>query len=578
MRSALALVFMLGSANAEADSTPIGGVHPNIVGGNPVTPYEHNWVLQLIATKQGRTYLCGASLIGAEWPLTAAHCTYGIQASNMKVHVHRHRTNGGDGHECAETLNVDKKFEYDEYDDRKLENDVALLRLSQPVRCADSITMPSLDDGSSSGAGTTVTVAGWGTTSEGGSSPKVLHSVDLKLLTNAQCEAYGYRGDLISSSICAIGDLKGGEDSCQGDSGGPLFVQQGGVDIIVGIVSWGRGCAQKRIAGVYARVSSFQAWIKKTSNVATGNAPPSAPSPPMPPPAPSPPMPPPAPTVSCECSSTSTGCLSGGQDVSDRCGCSTHGTEFEPFCYVVEPTRCPSAVASSAISGAAWVDCIKTDSPFSPPAPPPSPMVRSDVRVTRGQFPTDVSWVLKCDGLSDPIAGGARYFKTHKVPPGECELSMRDAFGDGWQGATWTAPGWTDQTFTCRGYRQTVTFTVASQPPPSPSPPPPLPLLCADTATNCIPKKCKNYNQAKKKKCKKTCGLCGPLPPPPPPVSAPPPDVNCPGLADKNKCKIKVATCNKNTNKMKQCKKKCKKDRKKKKLCQKNCCELGFPV
>ena len=248
--------------------------------------------------------------------------------------------------------------------------------MPQPVRCADSITMPSLDDGSSSGAGTTVTVAGWGTTSEGGSSPNVLHSVDLKLLTNAQCEAYGYRGDLISSSICAIGDLKGGEDSCQGDSGGPLFVQQaraltrpphvhaptpssrqglrgssppalphaicitrstlthrslidpsprlcceqGGVDIIVGIVSWGRGCAQKRIAGVYARVSSFQAWIKKISNVATANAPPSAPSPPMPPPALSP--------------------------------------------------------------------------PFSPPAPPPSPMVRSDVRVTRGQFPTDVSWVL----------------------------------------------------------------------------------------------------------------------------------------------------------------------------------------
>lgn len=86
--------------------------------------------------------------------------------------------------------------------------------------------MPSLDDGSSSGAGTTVTVAGWGTTSHRGSSPKVLHSVDLKLLTNAQCEAYGYAGDLFPSSICAIGDLKGGEDSCQGDSGGPLFVQQ----------------------------------------------------------------------------------------------------------------------------------------------------------------------------------------------------------------------------------------------------------------------------------------------------------------------------------------------------------------
>ena len=33
MRSALALVFMLASANAEAASKPIGDVHPNIVGG-----------------------------------------------------------------------------------------------------------------------------------------------------------------------------------------------------------------------------------------------------------------------------------------------------------------------------------------------------------------------------------------------------------------------------------------------------------------------------------------------------------------------------------------------------------------
>ena len=90
--------------------------------------------------------------------------------------------------------------------------------------------MPSLDDGSYSGADTTVTVAGWGNTIEDGSSPDVMHSVDLTLLTNAQCETshitHGYAGDLVDSMICAIGDLEGGEDSCQGDSGGPLFVQQ----------------------------------------------------------------------------------------------------------------------------------------------------------------------------------------------------------------------------------------------------------------------------------------------------------------------------------------------------------------
>ena len=111
--------------------------------------------------------------------------------------------------------------------------------------------------------------------------------------------------------------------------------------------------------------------------------------------------------------------------------------------------------------------------------------------------------------------------------------------------------------------------------PPSPSPPPPSPPACVDTA-----KKCKNKHCKKKKKesCKKTCGLCEPLPP-----SAPPspslPEVNCGGLSDDEACEIKIKKCEKNPPKsMNKCKKKCKKDGKKKTppLCQKACCKLGF--
>ena len=206
--------------------------------------------------------------------MIAAHCTKDMSVSKMKVFVYRHAIDGGaDEHKCAETLKVDEKFEHPDYDERA-DNDIALLRLSrvhpppppaknrrrlpletvrlrpppdppsprahddvsclarlcllpQPVGCAGSITMPLLDDGSYSGADTTATVAGWGDTSEDGSLPDVLLSVDLKLLTNAKCgKSYGYEGRLTDSMICAIGDLKGGEDACQGDSGGPLFVQQ----------------------------------------------------------------------------------------------------------------------------------------------------------------------------------------------------------------------------------------------------------------------------------------------------------------------------------------------------------------
>ena len=95
--------------------------------GDPVTPFEHNWILQF----NPNNILCGASLIDAEWAVTAAHCTEGIDASNMKVHVYRHRIRGGDGHECSETLNIDKKFEHHAFDSARLWNDIALLRLSQ---------------------------------------------------------------------------------------------------------------------------------------------------------------------------------------------------------------------------------------------------------------------------------------------------------------------------------------------------------------------------------------------------------------------------------------------------------------
>ena len=306
MCSALTLAFLLGSASATetgydgngtklATPKPVGSVDPLIVGGGPVTPFEHNWVLYF----QTGDYQCGAFLINEQWALTAAHCLNdaqgkGIAVSKMKVFVHRHDiSDKASEHKCAQTVKIAKKFEHPSWNDRTTKNDIALLRLSQPVRCADSITMPSLDDGSYSDADTTATVAGWGLTSDRGRSSDVLKSVDLKLLTNAQCENYGYQGQIADSMICAIGNLQGGEDSCQGDSGGPLFVQQGGVDIIVGIVSWGsnKGCAAKKTAAVYTRVSSYRKWIEETSGVATGKSPPAMPSPP-PPPSPSPPPPP----------------------------------------------------------------------------------------------------------------------------------------------------------------------------------------------------------------------------------------------------------------------------------------------
>ncbi|CAB3389065.1 Hypothetical predicted protein [Cloeon dipterum] len=100
---------------------------------------------------------------------------------------------------------------------------------------------------------------------EGGSASDVLLKVDVPIFDYDQCNAtYVDFGGVPSDQICA-GILEGGIDSCQGDSGGPLFLAGGGA--VVGVASWGNGCANPFFPGVYTDVAQHLDWIRSTTGI-----------------------------------------------------------------------------------------------------------------------------------------------------------------------------------------------------------------------------------------------------------------------------------------------------------------------
>uniref|UniRef100_A0A3P8X070 Transmembrane serine protease 3 n=1 Tax=Cynoglossus semilaevis TaxID=244447 RepID=A0A3P8X070_CYNSE len=162
----------------------------------------------------------------------------------------------------AQSLTVERIVYHANYRPKKLEYDIALMKLTLPLifnGFVEPICLPNY--GENFEAGTLCWISGWGATEADGEFSMV------PLLSTKTCNQREVYGGLISSWMLCAGYLEGGVDSCQGDSGGPLACQDSSGWKLVGATSWGIGCAMRNKPGVYTSIPQSLGWIHQQMEV-----------------------------------------------------------------------------------------------------------------------------------------------------------------------------------------------------------------------------------------------------------------------------------------------------------------------
>ncbi|EGW02909.1 Transmembrane protease, serine 3 [Cricetulus griseus] len=233
-----------------------------IVGGNMSSLAQWPWQVSL--QFQGY-HLCGGSVITPLWIVTAAHCVYDLyhpKSWTVQVGLVSLMDSPVPSHL------VEKIIYHSKYKPKRLGNDIALMKLAEPLSFDGTIQpvcLPNSEENFPDGK--LCWTSGWGATEDGGDASPVLNHAAVPLISNKICNHRDVYGGIISPSMLCAGYLKGGVDSCQGDSGGPLVCQERRLWKLVGATSFGIGCAEVNKPGVYTRVTSFLDWIHEQLEV-----------------------------------------------------------------------------------------------------------------------------------------------------------------------------------------------------------------------------------------------------------------------------------------------------------------------
>lgn len=222
-----------------------GGFHAHVA--------DHPWQVALF---EGESFACGGVLLRAEWVLTQGQCVADIHPSDLKV-----------GYGVGDPLNIGSPewyaardvFVHPEYDPAATaKNDIALLRLADPVAHALALTVPvnlplQGETRALERPDTCAVLSGyWARRSE----LSATDSLQLRAFSGSVCSTGTENGAICVSGLFKNQCIRGGAVTVGGLPNRPLW--------LVGIVTPEKGCAEDEGSDSVTRVAHYREWIEST--------------------------------------------------------------------------------------------------------------------------------------------------------------------------------------------------------------------------------------------------------------------------------------------------------------------------
>jgi secreted trypsin-like serine protease len=219
------------------------------------------WVAQIYYAESAADYyepefICSGSLISENKILTAAHCVLDKGFYFVTLGA---RTINSD----APLLEVESVWRNPRYSERKIVNDIGVLKLTNPVTNVTPIPLASNAMTKKINLAKSYTVYGWGI--DQNKSPavylKTAKLTNQDKIAKSRMSKWGYS----TTTMLAAGNYLKNEriyaGVCNGDSGGPLVSRIDGVETLIGVTSWGitdrNGYCDLGYPSVFSRVTYF---------------------------------------------------------------------------------------------------------------------------------------------------------------------------------------------------------------------------------------------------------------------------------------------------------------------------------